>query len=323
MSMLRLALAILVALPMSALLWLNPRFGAGWAAVPLALALAAVVPLELRERRRRAVHARGELSRGIVAFLEESVAFYQRLQPAEQAEFERRCAVFLGEQRITGVGVELSDPIRASVAASAVILTFGLRAPFWENLREILIYPERFDYDYALGEDGELLGLMHDQGPIIFAADELVEGFAAGEDGVNVGLHEFAHVLDFEGGGLDGVPLHLNPDSAREWRRQIVGRVREAEANAALFDLLGDYAFTDQVEFFACMTEAFFELPELLQEAAPDLYGLMRDLFHQDPLARLTDEDRAALIWEDAPELEIDDRDGPEILWEDGRDPFA
>ncbi|TVR02971.1 MAG: hypothetical protein EA398_06490 [Deltaproteobacteria bacterium] len=322
--MLRLLLAALVALPVSALLWINPGVHPAWAALPPALTLAIVLPIERRERRRRNVHASATLAPGVRAFLEDHVAFHHRLDPDEQAEFHRRCAVFLREQRITGVGVELDDDIRAAVAASAVILTFGLRAPFWENLREILIYPERFDLDYTVDEDGELLGLMHDQGPLIFAADELVDGFALGEDGVNVGLHEFAHVLDFEGGGLDGVPMHLNPESARTWRRQIVDSVRAARNNPALFELLGDYAFTDQVEFFACMTESFFELPDLLHQAAPDLYDVMRDLYHQDPLARLTDEDRAALLHDDPIEdLPPDDRDGPPVSWDDDHDPFG
>jgi Mlc titration factor MtfA (ptsG expression regulator) len=49
---------------------------------------------------------------------------------------------------------------------------------------------------------------------------------------------------------------------------------------------LRDYGGTDPGEFFAVATEAFFDLPAQLEEAKPDLYGVLRGFYRQDPAAR-------------------------------------
>ena len=43
----------------------------------------------------------------------------------------------------------------------------------------------------------------------------------------------------------------------------------------------------NRAEFFAVITEAFFERPKALKEKHPELYEELRKFFHQDPLARL------------------------------------
>ena len=48
--------------------------------------------------------------------------------------------------------------------------------------------------------------MVHGQGPILFSARSLKQGFRGEHDGHNVGYHEFAHVLDFDQGRADGVP---------------------------------------------------------------------------------------------------------------------
>ena len=66
-------------------------------------------------------------------------------------------------------------------------------------LRDIVIYERSFDEEY--GDGGNILGMVHGQGPILFSARSLKQGFRGEHDGHNVGYHEFAHVLDFDQAG--------------------------------------------------------------------------------------------------------------------------
>ena len=50
--------------------------------------------------------------------------------------------------------------------------------------------------------------------------------------------------------------------------------------------LLDPYGATDVGEFFAVATEAFFCLPGELAHHKPDLYGVLRDFYGQDPAHR-------------------------------------
>jgi hypothetical protein len=49
---------------------------------------------------------------------------------------------------------------------------------------------------------------------------------------------------------------------------------------------LQPYGATNPAEFFAVATEAFFDVPELLETREPRLYGVLRHFFNQDPAAR-------------------------------------
>jgi Mlc titration factor MtfA (ptsG expression regulator) len=49
---------------------------------------------------------------------------------------------------------------------------------------------------------------------------------------------------------------------------------------------LQPYGATNPAEFFAVATEAFFDVPVVLERHEPDLYGVMRDFYKQDPAER-------------------------------------
>ncbi len=269
---------------------LNPRLSNEWLVVGAALA-AGYVALRMRRFVRR-LRDETELSAGVVAALD-AMPWVQRLTDEERRRFDQHIRWFLAEQRITGVGVEVDDRLRANAAAGACILSFGLPHWEWPVDREILLYPDAFnDGEWEAREDGELDGQFHPQGPILFSAPELEAAFLD-EDGYNVALHEYAHVLDFVGSGeTDGAPSDLAGDAVRDWRRAVRQHLEKVGRNRRLYRLLENYAYSNEAEFFACITEVFFELPEVLDEVAPELYALLRRLFHQDPLARLTTHER-------------------------------
>jgi Mlc titration factor MtfA (ptsG expression regulator) len=47
--------------------------------------------------------------------------------------------------------------------------------------------------------------------------------------------------------------------------------------------VLDDYGTTDPAEFFAVVTECFFEKPRALEKRHPELYAELKSFYRQDP----------------------------------------
>ena len=221
--------------------------------------------------------------------LAERVAFYLSLTEHEKARFEKQVQVFLADTRITGVHTQVDDTIRLLVAASALIPVFGF--PNWEyrNLGEVLIVPDAWTLPKdptkeVKSLEGTLLGSVQgfqNQHYMRLSKTSLEQGFRDGMDRQNVGIHEFAHMLDEADGVIDGLPkVVLPPELLQPWT---MAMQREIEAIRAGKSEINPYAATNEAEFFAVVTEYFFERPEKMQEHHPELYELLSRTFRQNP----------------------------------------
>ena len=224
------------------------------------------------------------------AILERRVDFYRELEDDEQARrrFEDDVRIFLAEQRIYGAGageqqLEIGDETRLLIAASAAILSHGMPNFEWPRLRDIVVHPRAFNEEYG-SEDPSIAGMVHLQGPILYSERDLRMGFRR-HDGHNVGLHELAHTLDLADGHADGVPIGAGWASSAPWVAIIGDRLAKLRAHRYP-NVLRDYAATNEAELFAVAVEAFFERPHALREKDPELYGMLRDYFGQDPAAK-------------------------------------
>ena len=223
------------------------------------------------------------------ALLAGHVAFYAALSEPEKARFERQVQLFLAGTHITGVQTDVDDLTRLLVAASAVIPIFGF--PEWEytHLGEVLVVPDAWGPGDAPGQAGPrppgvLLGSVQgfqNQHYMRLSKAALLHGFANGDDRQNVGIHEFAHLLDEADGTIDGVPRAALPAHLLQpWAAAVH---REIEAIRAGRSDINGYAGTNEAEFFAVVAEYFFERPHKLQEHHPELYELLTHLFNQHP----------------------------------------
>jgi Mlc titration factor MtfA (ptsG expression regulator) len=224
--------------------------------------------------------------------LSERVAFYLSLTKNDKARFEKQVQVFLANTRITGVQTEVDDTTRLLVASSALIPVFGF--PDWEysNLGEVLIVPDAWKLENDPNKEvkplqGTLLGSVQgfqNQHYMRLSKASLEQGFKDGLDRQNVGIHEFAHMLDEADGVIDGIPkASLPPELIQPWAAVMK---REIEAIEAGKSEINPYAATNEAEFFAVVTEYFFEKPEKLQENHPELYELLGRAFRQNPKKR-------------------------------------
>ncbi len=258
------------------------RAGALGAVVGVALAAALYMAFTARSRRRRAIATQPFDERWRRVLLSD-VEYYARLDERDRARFEDEVRFFLAEHVVTGPrGAPLDDETRVLVAASAVIPIFGRRGFRYPRLRDVVVHDDAFDEDYQVGKGKSVLGMVHGQGPILLSRRALRSGFANPRDGHNVGLHEFAHVLDFDSGQADGAPSFMPWSAVRPWLRLIHRETPKAGTRASV---LRRYAATHEAEFFAVATEAFFERPVELRNKHPELYAILRETYAQDPAA--------------------------------------
>jgi Mlc titration factor MtfA (ptsG expression regulator) len=231
-----------------------------------------VIPASLNERYR--------------AILLDKVNFYQQLTPANQAIFETRMLHFLSQVAITGINTTVEDEDRVFVAASAIIPIFGF--PEWEynNLNEVLLYPDSFNKDFinSAGEEKPVLGMVGDgamQHMMVLSQPSLRQGFTNNTDKNNTGIHEFVHLLDKTDGAVDGIPENLaDKQHLLPWIKRMHENIQLIISNQSD---INPYGATNEAEFFAVVSEYFFERPDLLQSNHPELYELLETIFRQHP----------------------------------------
>ena len=262
-------------------------------AVTLMLALlpaAGVYAWQTRMVRRRREILRQLFPSEWEAVLQRDVVFFRVLEPAEQQRFRRQIQVFLGEKRISGVGVEIDETTRVLVAASAVIPIFGFLDWEWSEIGEVLVYPSRFDGEFQFGDKhGQNILGMVGTGSLnrlmILSKPDLISGFRNAADKRNVGIHEFAHLVDKTDGVIDGVPgVGLDRQAVGPWLDLVRRKMDEIEAGDSD---INRYALTNEAEFFAVTSEYFFERPGVMLRKHPALYAALEQVFNQDLRTRV------------------------------------
>ncbi len=240
-------------------------------------------------RRRRAILARPFPADWEVV-LQRDVAFFRALLPGEQVRFRRELMVFLGEKRVTGIRTDIDTKTLVLVGASAIIPIFGFSDWEWDQIDEVLVYPARFNRDFQFeGGDGRstlgMVGTGVMNRVMILAKPDLHQGFKNAGDKRNVGLHEFAHLVDKSDGAIDGIPaVGLTREAVGPWVDLIRRKMREIEEGNSD---INRYALTNEAEFFSVATEYFFERPGIMERKHPELFAMMQKVFRQDMRSRV------------------------------------
>lgn len=266
--------------------------GLGGAAAGVALGLGGALGLEHRagsRTRRRRELVESAFPPRWRELLEKHCDHYQRLPEDLRRRLQDDLRIFLDEARITGVEVEATEELKVLVAASAITLSVGWPDYEWDQLTEVLLYPDDFDRDYRFGKE-DRVGEAHPWGTVILSAPALRESFADPDDAYHVGIHEFAHLLDVSQTHFDGIPAGLSAERTREW---VALAEKEMERLRRGRSVLDSYGAEDAVEFLAVAVEAFFEIPLLVRRRHRELYAILRDYFGQDPAA--WDEERGVV----------------------------
>ncbi len=245
-----------------------------------------------RRRRRAAVRAR-PFPPEWRAIIVDNVPLFSRLPAADQVELIGHTQVLLAEKRFVGCGgLTLTDEIRVTIAAQAAVLLLHRTPTYYPKLTSILVYPSTYLAPGGRNAHGLIdpdpqarLGESWARDVVVLAWDGVLSSAADINDGHNLVLHEFAHQLDQETGEANGTPVLPRRSMYVVW-----GRVLSQDFDALVDDaehrrstLLDHYGATNPAEFFAVVTETFFEKPRQLQRKHPELYEQLRAFYQQDP----------------------------------------
>jgi MtfA peptidase len=248
----------------------------------------------LKRRRREGITA-APFPEEWRAIIDENMPYARRLSPEDRGELEEHVQVFLAEKSFEGCGgLEITDEIRVTIAAHACLLLLRRKDADYPDLESILVYPTayvarstRHEGGVVIESDDVRLGESWHRGTVVLAWDSVLHGAAGAHDGHNVVLHEFAHQLDAEDGEMDGAPALPVRAMYTAWARVLGDEYKELceRVHRARPSDLDAYGAQSPPEFFAVVTEAFFEAPRRLKKRHPELYDQLAAFYEQDPAA--------------------------------------
>ena len=247
----------------------------------------------LRAWRRRRVLARHRIDDALWHRTLARLLFLRGLDADRSRRLQELTLLFLAEKEFSGArGQIINDAMRLSIAAQACLLVLELGLDWYDGWTGIVVYPS--DFRVRRSELDEM-GVMHEWddklageswpgGPVVLSWDA-----AQHDEYANVVIHEFAHKLDMRDGEADGVPpLHPGMDRAA-WRsvfdEAYAGFCEAVDSGKDTW--LDPYAAEDPAEFFAVLSEAFFESPNGTRRRYPRAYAQLALFYRQDPAGRL------------------------------------
>jgi Mlc titration factor MtfA (ptsG expression regulator) len=250
----------------------------------LLLALTGLIFSFLTRRRKKTIIT-GPFPGAYRDILTKQVPFYQQLNEKNKNEFENRIRQFLEQVRITGVKTNVEDLDRVLIAASAIIPIFNF--PGWEyiHLHEVLLYPDSFDHEFQQeGANRSILGMVGNGAlnhVMILSQHQLRQAFINKTGKDNTAIHEFVHLVDKTDGEIDGIPAFIMERKyIQPWLQLMQHEIKLINEDRSD---INPYGATNEAEFFAVVSEYFFERPKLLKEKHPDLYALLEKIFCKQP----------------------------------------
>ncbi len=225
-----------------------------------------------------------------------SLPLLDGLSGEEKSTLQELVIGFLQHKSIEGAhGLIITQAMALIVALQACLPVLALGLESYSGWSTIIVYPSGFstqrvvrdEYGVEHHRQDQLLGEAWQRGPVILAWDKTE--YAGYIDGCNLVIHEFAHKLDMQNGIANGFPpMHPNMDRAA-WTRAFSSGFKNFQRHCARGEDIGidHYAASSPAEFFAVLSEIFFERPGLLRHHYGAVYEQMKDYYRQDPLSRL------------------------------------
>ena len=247
-----------------------------------------------KSRRREAARAR-PLSEEAQLVVSRVVHLWAALDEADRRELTGTTQVFLEEKAFEGaLGLTVTDEMRVTIAAQACLLLLHRETDVYPELDTVLIYPRAYVAS-ATHREGPVvvtgpevrLGESWTHGLVVLVWDEVARQSHAMHSGHSVVLHEFAHQLDAEDGSVDGAPALGSRRRYLGWAH-VLGDEYRALGERLQAGVGGDidaYGATSPAEFFAVVTEEFFERSDVLRARHPALYAELASFYRLDPAA--------------------------------------
>ncbi|MBL0712033.1 MAG: zinc-dependent peptidase [Colwellia sp.] len=226
--------------------------------------------------------------------LQQRMPYFRKMPADLQSQLKQHIQVFLAEKSFIGCnGIEITDDIRITVSAQACLLLLNRKTDYYPKLQTILVYPRAFIKEQQSMTSAGVLkvqkmalaGESWDFGKVVLSWQDTVDGAKIPDDGHNVVIHEFAHQLDQENGKANGAPILDKGQSYQCWSdvfsKQFQHLKKQAQTGEpSLFDY---YGATEPAEFFAVVSEVFFEQAQQFFHKYPMLYQQLTKYYQVDP----------------------------------------
>ena len=218
-----------------------------------------------------------KLSKDQKVILRKNSSFYNRLSSVGKGRFEHRVICFLNDKTfIPRQNFVLNEDKELLIAATAVMLTFGMRKYKLPILEKIIVYPKEFystiDERYHKGEFNPRLKAL------VLSWKDFEEGFKIEDDNLNLGIHEFTHAIHLNSIKRTDTASVVFSDGFSELLRLL--RNEDLVEDIKNSGFIRDYAFTNEFEFLAVVVENFIESPSEFKSQFPSLYKKIQQMFN-------------------------------------------
>ncbi|RBN50433.1 zinc-dependent peptidase [Flavobacterium psychrolimnae] len=195
--------------------------------------------------------------------------FYNRLSAKKKMYFEHRIIEFVAKYQFIGKDINVTEQMQILIAGTYVMLTFGMRNYLVNLFDKIIIYP--FNYFSIVNQahhKGEFNPRMK---AVVFSWEDFIIGHSTSNDNINLGLHEFSHVLHFHCLKSNDPSATVFFDAFNEVIKYYSDPVLNKELTRT--DYFRLYAYENQFEFLSLILEHFFETPHVFKSLHPELYA--------------------------------------------------
>lgn len=223
------------------------------------------------------------------------IPHYINLSSTDKEKIERSIIRFAYTKEFMGVKLEVTHEMKIIISFYACLLLLHIETKScYESLHTIIVYPTTVMTDqesYVNGiytKEKLLISGQSANDTVIIIWDEAKrEVFHPRHE--NVIVHEFAHEIDFMDGEIDGVPP-IEKSKYNEWTHTVfkdfdaLQKISLKNRDWGKYKFIGDYAATNEAEFFAVISERFFESPHSLKKKFPELYNELKSFYKIDTL---------------------------------------
>lgn len=216
---------------------------------------------------------------------------------AEKARLRELAILFIHHKVFEGAhGVVVSESMALIIALQACLPVLNLGIDSYNGWTAVIVYPAGFapkriytdEYGVQHHVQSNLAGESWLRGPVVLSWDETAQ--AGVIDGSNLVIHEFAHKLDMQNGVANGYPpLHAGMDHGA-WVAAFSAGFEDFQhkCQTGKHMAIDCYGASSPAEFFAVLSEVFFEKPDVLQKHYAAIYEQLRQYYRQDLMARFS-----------------------------------
>ncbi|MCW7464038.1 M90 family metallopeptidase [Leptospira limi] len=215
------------------------------------------------------------LNKREIALLDHNFEFYRILSKKDKKKYNSLIKHFKLSKSIKSTpDITLTRYHKTFLACAAVRLIRRIGLRHYDYINNIIVFPDKFETEEF---QFKIDGVTGENGKIGLSWKAIIRGISDSNDGDCVITHEFAHAIDLLYGGFDGIP-QLNCDrEIINWENLIIKDFHQLKNEVKhIF-----YNIEDESEFFAYLSEYFFENPNHFKEKLPKIFDLFNRFYQE------------------------------------------